>query len=116
MSASDQPIVRRPGPGWRFVGSACWKHTSGVGVHVLGLAFMPDGTVRRASEWPASGMADGYIRLAGGNRKRGLMMWALALYHIQQKAEFIADLQRIAKRDFGTYVPDNRGISTTMTS
>jgi hypothetical protein len=45
-----------------------------------------------------------------------LMMWALALYHIQQKAEFIADLQRIAKRDFGTYVPDNRGISTTMTS
>jgi hypothetical protein len=80
------------------------------------LAFMPDGTVRRASEWPASGMADGYIRLAGGNRKRGLMMWALALYHIQQKAEFIADLQRIAKRDFGTYVPDNRGISTTMTS
>jgi hypothetical protein len=92
---SSKLLVRRPGPGWRFVGSACWKHDSGVGVHLLGMAFMPDGTVRHESTWPSSQIASGYIRLAGGNRKRGLMMWALALYRIQVKAKKAAEALKV---------------------
>lgn len=113
MSASDQPIVRRPGPGWRFVGCSTWQHSSGVRVHYLGMALMPDGTVRREHE---TRLAEGYIRLAGGNRKRGLMMWALALHRIQEKSMRLAELFQIAKRDFGTYVPESRSIGTWHTS
>jgi hypothetical protein len=80
-------IVRRPGPGWTFVGSGVWSHTSGINVHVLGLARMPDGRIRYEGQWPASGIARGCIRMAGGNRKRGLMMWALVLFRISEKAK-----------------------------
>lgn len=85
--ASVQSIVRRPGPGWRFVGSGVWDHDSGMRLHCLGLLVMPDGKMRRATEWPASDIAKGYIRVAGGNRKRGLMMWAMALLRIDGKVK-----------------------------
>jgi hypothetical protein len=112
MNDSNQPIVRRPGPGWRFVGCSTWQHDSGVRVHYLGVALMPDRTLRREYE---TRLAEGYIRLAGGNRKRGLMMWALALHQIQEKAKRVAELLQIAKRDFGTYAPESRSIGTWRT-
>jgi hypothetical protein len=92
-SNSDQAptddIIRRPGPGWRFIGCSSWRHESGVIVHCLGVALMPDGTVRYESE---TRLAEGYIRLAGGNRKRGLMMWGLALHRIQKKSKRLVEL------------------------
>lgn len=100
-------IVRRPGPGWRFAGCSTWQHDSGVRVHYLVVALMPDGTVRREHE---TRLAEGCIRLAGENRKRGLMMWALALHRIQKKSRRLAELFGIAKRDFGTYVPQEPGV------
>ena len=80
--------IRRPGPGWKEVAPAIWKHKSGVMIHLFGLARMPDGTPR----WAGHRLADCYIRLAGGNRKRGLMMWALTLHDIQVRAKKICDL------------------------
>lgn len=81
IHATGSPVrctVRAPGLGWRRIGGAIYQHTSGLRVHLLGYAFLLDGTVRSASAWPESRLANAYIRLAGGNRKRGLMMWALA--------------------------------------
>jgi len=80
-------VVRRPGPGWRFVGSGVWDHVSGMRLHCLGLLVMPDGKIRRATEWPSSDIAEGYVCVAGGNRKRGLMMWAMALLRIDGKVK-----------------------------
>ena len=80
--------IRRPGPGWKEVGPDIWKHKSGVMIHLLGVANMPDGTPR----WADPRLADWYIQLAGGNRKRGLMMWALTLHDIQVRAKKICDL------------------------
>jgi hypothetical protein len=90
-STSVHSIVRRPGPGWRFLGSGVWDHVSGMRLHCLGLLVMPDGTVRREHE---TRLAEGYIRLAGGNRKRGLMMWALALHRIDRKVKRLQALFR----------------------
>jgi hypothetical protein len=79
-------LPTRPGPGWRHVAGAVWDHDSGIRLHLLGTARMPSGVWRRASEWPASGLADDCIRICGGNRKRGLMVWALVLSEITVEA------------------------------
>lgn len=70
---------RTPGNGWKHLGSSVWEHTTGLRIHGLGAARLPDGTHVSGMSW------DHYFHLAraileqGGNRKRGLMMWGLSL-------------------------------------
>jgi hypothetical protein len=47
---------------------------------MMGTISLPLPTGERiicGQNWPHSQSADRFIRIAGGNRKRGLMMWAL---------------------------------------
>jgi hypothetical protein len=71
----------RPDPGWtrtRHVG--VYQHTTGVQVHTIGLICIPhQAGVRHifCDTYPCSQIRDRWIRIAGGNRKRGLMLWAM---------------------------------------
>ena len=108
-STSVHAIVRRPGRGWRFVGCSTWQHDSGVRVHYLGMALMPDGTVWREQNTP---IAKRYIGMAGGNRKRGLMMWALALHRMHERFRDQVFVRFMAKQDAGRFFPQEPGIRT----
>ena len=91
---SNQSIVRRPGPGWRQNTNtkAVWDHDSGLRLHMLGMVRLPNGEIRQANQWPTSQLADGCIRVAGGNRKRGLMIWALVMLRIHVKVKRLSEI------------------------
>lgn len=73
-------FVLRPGPGWTEMPPApVWEHASGVRIHWSGpIIRLADGSMpslygaRRAELNRA-------IRINGGNRKRGIMAYALTL-------------------------------------
>ena len=68
----------RPGGGWKHVAGPVWEHTGGARVHIAGLVKLPDGRYLHANKWPECRDAERLIRANGGNRKRGLMAWAIA--------------------------------------
>jgi hypothetical protein len=81
MNAQPSPRGRipRPGPGWSRLGHApVWEHSQTcVRIHLFGTVRFGDGTHEEADRWPVSKSLWHHIRMAGGNRKRGLMTWAL---------------------------------------
>lgn len=69
-------FARRPGSGWKHIeGSAVWEHTTGLRIHLLGMARLPDGQ-SVPWRWPDEYDAK---RQQGYNTKRALMVWALSL-------------------------------------
>lgn len=77
MGETVNPV--RPGPGWHHVGGACYHHSE-VGIHVGGMArFHLSGNWVNGREWPEEKNLNRCIRVCGGNRKRGTMVWALNL-------------------------------------
>jgi len=78
-------------------------------VHYLGMALMPDGTVWREQNTP---IAKRYIGMAGGNRKRGLMMWALALHRMHERFRDQVFVRFMAKQEAGRFFPQEPGIRT----
>lgn len=84
----------RPGPGWRQnkINTAVWDHYSGMRLHMLGLLRLPNGEMRQANQWPTSHLANGCIRVAGGNRKRGLMVWAMVMLRIDGKVKRLSEI------------------------
>jgi hypothetical protein len=68
----------RPGGGWRHVAGPVWEHAGGARVHIAGLVKLQDGRYLHANKWPECRDAERLIRVNGGNRKRGLMAWAMA--------------------------------------
>jgi hypothetical protein len=57
------------------MGGSVWEHTSGLRIHLRGMAKLPDGpsvSWRLADEYDAK-------RQQGYNVKRALMVWALSL-------------------------------------
>lgn len=70
---------RRPGGGWTWLGSSVWEHSTGLRIHGLGAARMPDGTHVSGMSWDQYFPLARAIREQGGNRKRGLMVWGLSL-------------------------------------
>jgi hypothetical protein len=67
----------RPGAGWqRIRNSAVWDHVSGIRIHAYGFAKLPNGSIVNAAMWPLSRELDACVRIAGGNRIRGLMVFA----------------------------------------
>src|SRR5687768_11592202 len=68
-------FARRRGSGWKHVAGSVWEHTTGLRIHLLGLARLPDGQSvpwRFDDEYAAK-------RQQGYNTKRALMVWALSL-------------------------------------
>jgi hypothetical protein len=47
-------------------------------VHIGGVARLPNGEFLLANKWPESKEVDRIIRINGGNRRRGLLAWAMA--------------------------------------
>ena len=69
--------ANRPGPGWRHLGGAVWEHDCGVRIHIYGLCRSSRGPFVNGRMWPESRNLDRMIQINGGNRKRGVMAWAL---------------------------------------
>lgn len=67
----------QPGPGWKHLGSAVWENNDGLRIAVGGAYRLPDGTFVSGEQWPQSKELYRWIRIAGGNRKRGVMLWAM---------------------------------------
>jgi hypothetical protein len=80
-SNGRDPVERQyicPGPGWRHLAGAVYEHNNGTRMHMLGLVRLPSGEFLNASKWPDCHDAARMIRINGGNRRRGLMAWAMA--------------------------------------
>jgi hypothetical protein len=69
----------KPGIGWTNLGPAVWEHTSGTRIHVGGYCRLADGRDFSECRWPESMDAARAIAVCGGNRKRGMMVWAMNL-------------------------------------
>lgn len=69
--------ILNPGPGWTHAGPAVYDHTSGIRIHVHGFCRLPGGYIIRGCQWPESRELDRFIRINGGNRRRGVMAWGL---------------------------------------
>jgi hypothetical protein len=69
-------FARRPGKGWRWLGSSVWEHTpSGLRIHGLGYC-KPTGEPSRPWSWQEEMTA---MRQQGWKKKRALMVWGLSL-------------------------------------
>lgn len=79
--AAKRPLDRsvvRPGAGWMHIAGAVYEYKNGMRVHLLGMIRLPNGDWVSASKWPECKDADRFVRMNGGNWKRGLMAWARA--------------------------------------
>jgi len=81
MSIDELKAARRPGQGWTHIGGAVYE-INGTRLHINGLARLPSGQFVSAERWPAYQEARKFIRMNGGNRKRGLMAWAKTLNEV----------------------------------
>jgi len=73
-------LVMRPGPGWRHISGPVWEHTSGARLSTMGVIRLPDKeTYLFLNNWRDGELGRRLIRINGGNRKRGLMAWAVNL-------------------------------------
>ena len=75
------PIVR-PGCGWKHVAGSVWDHKpTGLRLHVGGALVQFPGTgFCYGMLWPEGRSVDRCIEIAGGNRRRGLMIWARRVF------------------------------------
>lgn len=66
----------KPGPGWKHVGGAVYDHSSGIRAHVGGYCRLPSGEFISGNTIDQLYALNRFIRINGGNRKRGVMAWA----------------------------------------
>lgn len=76
----------KPGPGWSLVGLAVWDHASGLRVHASGLCILPDGHVIVGRVWPEIKSLNWFVRVNGGNERRGAMAWAMSKLNETRKS------------------------------
>lgn len=79
-TASCAPVERRvmrPGNGWKHIFGPVYEHKSGARIHMLGYVRLPNGEYLSDTKFPESQYAARFIRINGGNKKRGLMAWAM---------------------------------------
>lgn len=69
--------VIRPGNGWQHLAGPVYEHRNGSRVHMLGLVQLPNGEIINEHKYPECVDAARMIRINGGNRRRGLMAWAM---------------------------------------
>ena len=72
-------LVMRPGVGWKHLAGPVWEHPSGARIHTMGMIRLPDKTHLSLNNWRESELGRRLVRINGGNRKRGLMAWAVNL-------------------------------------
>lgn len=68
----------RPGQGWKtYVQTGVMEHTSGLRVHIFGMAMLRSGEVVNGITWPECRNVDRCVAECSGNRRRGVMIWAM---------------------------------------
>lgn len=73
-----KPIAIRPCSGWKDLGSEVFEHSSGIRIHVGGgLVRLPSGKRYWLNSAVGETMGWTLIKINGGNKKRGLMTWAI---------------------------------------
>ena len=79
VSRPVQALVLRPGSGWTQTAlPVVWDHKSGIRIHWSGpIVRLPDGSM--PSLWADLKRVNCMIEINGGNRKRGIMAYALSL-------------------------------------
>lgn len=79
-------LVLRPGPGWKHLGGVVWEHENKTRIHWSGpIVRLPDGSM--PSVWADRSMVNFLIKINGGNRKRGIMAYAMTLFQQNVKGE-----------------------------
>ena len=79
MDKKLSKIVKRPGAGWKRIAGAVFDHDSGVRLHVLGLCKLPNGRLVTDGDYDQYLLQQKLIKINGGNRRRGMMAWALTV-------------------------------------
>ena len=82
------PKHYRPGPGWFQYKQtpAVWEHKpTGVRVHVAGLIRLAPLHTMWMDKAPFRPLPQFLIKVNGGNRKRGLMAWAMIEHNSQRR-------------------------------
>ena len=77
----------KPGHGWNHLGGSVYEHPSGTRIHLGGLVRLPDLSFISLNKWPEGNDGWRHISICGGNRKRGLMAWAVNLVGSQEKVK-----------------------------
>lgn len=72
-------MIRKPGKGWVRVSqmTPVYSHESGLRVHTWGIVSFPNGKRLFGNRYPDYIGLDRAMRIAGGNRRRAVMIWAL---------------------------------------
>lgn len=69
-----------PTNGWKRLGRGVYEHTNNARIHRLGVIRLPDMTFISLHSCKAECQRGRQlIKINGGNRKRGLMAWAIEL-------------------------------------
>ena len=71
-------MKRKPGRGWEHLGGAVWERTV-TRIHVGHAMCRMGGEWVPGEIWPVSFDVRRHIAEQGGNRRRGIMVWALTL-------------------------------------
>ena len=79
VAGQDERLVIRPGHGWKHAGGSVYDHNSGLRLHLLGLCRLPSGELMEDRDSAQYRLLSRLIRINGGNRKRGMMAWAMNL-------------------------------------
>jgi hypothetical protein len=91
MTTNLKHLVLRPGPGWQQHCGPVWQHRTGTRIHWSApIVRLPDMTMPPI--YPDLKRLNTAIRINGGNRKRGVMAYALTVYN-----EWLNGSQRISK-------------------
>jgi hypothetical protein len=70
----------KPGAGWQHISGPVWEHASGARIHTNGTIRMPDKKTFLSYHDLANYFSmNFFIRVNGGNRKRGLMAMTVNL-------------------------------------
>ena len=79
VRAMSDHLRRKPGRGWTQdkITTSMWDHDSGISLHLGGYVRLLDGRIVSVNTWREHLEFSLALRMAGGNRKRGLMLWAL---------------------------------------
>ena len=68
-----------PGIGWTHLGGAVYEHISGTRIHIGGMVKLLDNTYLSLNNCHENELGNLLVAINGGNRKRGLMAWAVNL-------------------------------------
>jgi len=70
-------MVLKPGIGWKQLKGPVWEHKKGVRIHISGLILRIGGISAPVDEFNNRDLLNKLVKVNGGNKKRGLMAFAL---------------------------------------